>query len=86
MRSGDRVQLRYCPEHTGIITRVDGNSFRVLWDSPDRRKGQPRERSVFKATQSYLFVPEGSVETRIVEDERLDIPRELLKRFGIPET
>ena len=85
MNVGDRFQLRDCPDHTGIITRMTGSEFRVAWDTPDRKRGQPRERGVFSYSQAYLFVPEGSSEVRVVEDPRLDIPGELLRRYGISE-
>jgi hypothetical protein len=87
LNTGDRVQLRYCPEHRGTIGRITADGvFRVVWDTPGRKPGQERERSRFKANQEYLFVPEGTEEVRTMEDSRLDIPRELLKRYGISET
>ena len=83
---GQRVQLRYSLEQfKGTVTRVSKDGFRVQFDDESRKVGQPRTRSVFKWNQDHLFVPEGSAEVRVVEDSRLDIPAELLKRYGISE-
>lgn len=41
--------------HTGTITRVAGDNFRVTWDSHGRKTGQPRQKSWYPVSMFSMF-------------------------------
>jgi hypothetical protein len=57
LRSGDRVYQRYCPWNTGTVSGVvKGHTFTVVYDYPDRRPGQPRQRFTYPASMQRNFL------------------------------
>lgn len=88
IKLGQRVQLLYCPDHRGTVTRLYHNGgFRVSYDSHDRPKDYPRSRVDYPASKAALFVKEGAIE--IIESESKmeskvsSVLDELIKRYGL---
>jgi hypothetical protein len=56
MHAGQRVQLGTASGPEGIVTRVERSGrFRVTYDTPERRKGQRRERYWYPADAARMF-------------------------------
>lgn len=42
LKTGQQVYLRAAPHNTGTVSRVQPHAFRVVYDSPGRKRGHPR--------------------------------------------
>ena len=43
-RAGQRVFLRCAPHHTGTVSHVSAEGFTVIYDTPQRKRHQPRSK------------------------------------------
>ena len=57
LRQGDTVYQRYCPWNVGTVSHVErGVSFTVVYNTPDRKPRQPRDRYTYAASQQDAFL------------------------------
>ena len=57
LRPNDRVYQRYNPWNRGVVSAVvRGHSFTVVYDYPERRRGEPRQRFTYPVSQMDKFL------------------------------
>lgn len=44
VKIGERVFLKFSPQYTGTVSRVEPERFRVTWDDAERSRGRARTR------------------------------------------
>jgi hypothetical protein len=67
---GQRVQLRYAPEHKGTVAKVrEGNDFLVVFDHHYRKRREERYRYTYDWSARDSFVPESHEEIRVLESD-----------------
>lgn len=69
---GQRVQLRYARDKKGTVARICPGWFTVVYDFPERKTGESRERYVYHELLAANFEAETFTEIRILEDDETD--------------